>query len=171
MRGIYPGFPFCHPGRTSIIRPTSYIGAVFLISSTPSDSGGPGSSPPRFFLVRKSVEVPDFKRFLRHLSVSFPPSLGLLSCRAAYPVGPGSATCKRVQGLRQRPGRRNCRSHRTPGAAVRSGGPVAPRKSSFERSRTAQPVSELRGRALKPQTRRRVFSVRIDTPSRKSRSD
>ena len=37
---------------------TSYIGAVFLISSTPSDSGGPGSSHPRFFLVRKSLEVP-----------------------------------------------------------------------------------------------------------------
>jgi len=79
---VLSGISFLPSWPTSIIRRTSYIGAVFLIFSTPSDSGGPGSSHPRFFQVSKSLEVPDFKRFLRHLPVSFPPSLGLFSCRA-----------------------------------------------------------------------------------------
>jgi hypothetical protein len=62
--------------------------AVFLISSIPGDSASPERGHPWLLQERKILEVPHFKRFLRHFSV---PSLLRPVCfpAEAYPVGTG----------------------------------------------------------------------------------
>ena len=52
----------------TLIRSLGSIGAVFLFSFIPSDSGSPGTGHPWLLQVRESLEVPHFKRFLRRLS-------------------------------------------------------------------------------------------------------
>jgi hypothetical protein len=66
----------------SIIHPTASFGAVCLIFPIPNDSGGPGGGRLWLFPVGKNLEVPHFKRVLRHLSVRpLTPSPGSLPCR------------------------------------------------------------------------------------------
>src|ERR1039458_1767695 len=61
----------------SIIHPPASFGAVCLIFPIPNDSGGPGGGHLWLFPVGKNLEVPHFKRVLRHLSVRPPtPSPG-----------------------------------------------------------------------------------------------
>jgi hypothetical protein len=62
-------------------------GCLFMLS-TPSDSGGPGKVQLSLLRVRKNPEVPDFKRFLIHLSIPVLPSACLLPRRRA--IAPNS---------------------------------------------------------------------------------
>src|ERR1019366_595167 len=63
----------------SIIHPTASFGAVCLIFPIANDSGGPGGGHLWLFRVGKNLEVPHFKRVLRHLFVRpLTPSPGLL---------------------------------------------------------------------------------------------
>ncbi len=50
-----------------IIHPTDSIGAVYRIVFFPSDSSSPGTSRPWLLKVHNHLEVPHFKRLLRHL--------------------------------------------------------------------------------------------------------
>jgi hypothetical protein len=60
--------------------PAACLGAVFFILPIPSEFGGPGRGQFCLLRVRKNREVPEFKRFLRDLSVSLP-SFDLFACQ------------------------------------------------------------------------------------------
>src|ERR1035437_8312158 len=64
-----------------IILQTGSMGAVLLISSIRGDSGSPRRGRTGPLQVRKSPEVPYFKRFLRHLFVSSRLRSVLYHCR------------------------------------------------------------------------------------------
>jgi hypothetical protein len=73
-----------------IIPPSVLFGAVYLSFAMPGDFGSRGKGHPWFFQARKILKMAHFKRFLRHLSISF---LLRTVCfpAAAYPVGINSA--------------------------------------------------------------------------------
>ena len=56
----------------------------------------PSKGQPWLLRERKNPEVPHFKRFLRHLSVSLLPSTRLFARRHPYPVRKGSAAIRRT---------------------------------------------------------------------------
>ena len=75
-----PGFPFWPPGhQRSYIQPPPL--EPFLWFFHPERLQRPRKGPTLLLRVRKSLEVPHFKQFLRHLSVPFPPSPGLVPLR------------------------------------------------------------------------------------------
>src|ERR1022692_525407 len=83
----------------SIIHPTASFGAVCLIClifPIPNDSGGPGGGHLWLFPVGKNLEVPHFKRVLRHLSVRPLTPSPVRFPAAAYPVCIGSAAIRRT---------------------------------------------------------------------------
>src|ERR1035438_6957167 len=82
-----------------IIHPTASFGAVCLIClifPIPNDSGGPGGGHLWLFPVGKNLEVPHFKRVLRHLSVRPLTPSPVRFPAAAYPVCIGSAAIRRT---------------------------------------------------------------------------
>ena len=77
---LYPGFPFWPPGhQRSYIQPPPL--EPFLWFFHPERLQRPRKGPTLLLRVRKSLEVPHFKQFPRHLSVPFPPSPGLVPLR------------------------------------------------------------------------------------------
>jgi len=80
-----------------MVQGAASVEAIFFILPLPSEFCGPGRAPLGLFRVRKSTELPHFKRFLTHLSapcpdvrrVCLPSSLG-------YPAGAGSAAIRRT---------------------------------------------------------------------------
>ena len=78
----------------SIIHPPTSVGAVFFILFLSSEFGGPGRGQFCLLRVRKNREVPDFARFLIHLSVSLLASTCSFAGRHPYPVGQGSAAVR-----------------------------------------------------------------------------
>ena len=79
-RAINPGFPFWPPGhQRSYIQPPPL--EPFLWFFHPERLQRPRKGPTLLLRVRKSLEVPHFKQFPRHLSVPFPPSPGLVPLR------------------------------------------------------------------------------------------
>ena len=85
---IVPRISFLAFLASSDYTPNRFHWSRFLISSIPSDSVSPGRGHLWLLQVRKSLGVPHFKRFLRHLSV---PLRSVCFPAAAYPVGTGRA--------------------------------------------------------------------------------
>jgi hypothetical protein len=81
----------------SIVHPTASIGALFFHSPHPDRLPRPTRGQLWLFRVRTNPEVPHFKRFLPHVTVSMLPTPGFLPCHRALYVGNGRASIRRTR--------------------------------------------------------------------------